>query len=361
MLTNDISIQNKKKFLINAAFFSLLALFLYVGFRLLPYGFPFILGFAAARAVIPASKLVSKRLNLPEKISRIICLTLFLTVILLTVAFISAFLAQGLGGLIKALPELLSSLPNAIVSFYEKMMSIAEGISPELALSLADTAATLTDAAGKLPEGLLLDGLKYLYGIVTGVPAALIFIGVSIVSSYLFVTDMPKISFFAKKFLPSFFTGRGGDALSETGKSVSRILIAYLKLMLLTFVELMIGFFILKIPYPFTLALLISFVDILPVLGVGTILVPWGIILLLLNKPASALGIFILYAIITTVRYIAEPKIVSDHIKLHPIITLFAVFLGLQLGGILGMFTLPIISVGIARYIYAGKNITAED
>lgn len=353
--------QNKKNFLINAAFYSLLVLFFYIGFRLLPYGFPFILGFSAAKAVIPAAELISRRLKIPEKLSRVICLTLFLTVILLFAAFISAFLAQGLGGLIKALPELLSSLPNAIIRLYEKMMSIAEGISPELALSLADTAASLTDAAGKLPEGLLLDGLKYIYGIVTGVPTVLIFVGVGIISSYLFVTDMPRISFYAKRFFPSFFTGRGGEALSETGKSVYRMLIAYLKLMLLTLLELMIGFLILKIPYPFTLALLISFVDILPVLGVGTVLVPWGIVLLLLNKPSLALGIFVLYAIITVVRYVAEPKIVSDHIKLHPIITLFAVFLGLQLGGILGMFTLPVIAVGIAKYINTGKKKTTED
>lgn len=352
--------ERKKDFLINAAFFSLIALFFYIGFRFLPYVLPFIAGFAAARAVIPASNVVSRRTKIPEKLSRVICLTLFLIVILLIAAFISVFLADGLAGLIKSLPELLSALPDAIMKLYERLMSFAEGISPELALSLADTAATLTEGAASLPEGLIIDALKYLYSIVTGVPTLLISVGVGIVSAYLFVTDMPKISAFAKEFFPSLFTGRGGEALSETGKSICRLLIAYIKLMLLTMAELMIGFLILRIPYPFTLALLISFVDILPVLGVGTVLVPWGIILLLLGSPASALGLFILYAVITVVRYIAEPKIVSDHIDLHPIITLVCIFLGLKLGGILGMFALPVAAIAVARYLYGAKKKTTE-
>ncbi len=344
------SLKSKKLFLLNAAYIAVLCGVVYIVFRLLPYIMPFAIGFAAARAVIPAANAVSRRTRIPAKLACILCMTMFLVVILLLATFVLILLADGLSELIKELPDVLSGLPDIIMSLYEKLMKFAEGISPELAIRIADTAASLTENAAEIPQQFILDILKYIYAVLTGVPSVMISVGACIVSAYLFVTDMPSITGILRRLFPALFTERNAAAIRDTGRSVCRMLVAYLKLMLLTAVELLIGLWILKVPFPFTLAIIISIIDILPVLGVGTVLIPWGLICILAGDPGRGFGLLILYLIITVIRSAAEPKVVGSHIQLHPMITLLCVFLGLRLGGILGMFCLPIAAIAAARY-----------
>ena len=106
--------------------------------------------------------------------------------------------------------------------------------------------------------------------------------------------------------------------------------------------ELFVGLLLLRVPYAFLLALLIAVVDILPVLGTGTIVIPWGIITLILGNFPLGIGLLILYAIITVVRQSLEPRVVGHQIGLHPLITLISMFVGVSLFGFLGLFGLPI-------------------
>ena len=114
---------------------------------------------------------------------------------------------------------------------------------------------------------------------------------------------------------------------------------------LLTFCELLVGFLVLKIDYAFVLALVIAFVDFLPVLGTGAILLPWGIILILMNNISMGVGILTLFAVTTVVRQIAEPKIVGDSLGVHPLVTLAAIYLGYRVLGIWGMILAPLVAL----------------
>ena len=113
-------------------------------------------------------------------------------------------------------------------------------------------------------------------------------------------------------------------------------------LFLITFVELFVGFLILQVDYAFVLAILIAFVDFLPVLGTGAILAPWGIIALLTKNYFLGIGIIVLFVVMTVIRQIIEPKIVGKSLGVHPILTLIAIYLGYKLFGIVGMIFLPI-------------------
>jgi len=55
-----------------------------------------------------------------------------------------------------------------------------------------------------------------------------------------------------------------------------------------------------------------------------------------------AIGLFIIYILITIVRQVLEPKVVGNQIGLYPLITLMCMFIGAQLFGILGLFGFPI-------------------
>lgn len=103
------------------------------------------------------------------------------------------------------------------------------------------------------------------------------------------------------------------------------------------FVELLIGFLLLRIPNALLLAALIAIVDILPVLGTGTVLIPWGVFALVIGSYGMGAGILALYLIITIIRNTIESKLVGKQMELHPMVTFAAMLLGLKWMGFLGM------------------------
>ena len=113
--------------------------------------------------------------------------------------------------------------------------------------------------------------------------------------------------------------------------------------MVITFAILSLGLGIMGIDSFIFVAAIIAVVDLLPVLGTGTVLIPWAIIEMVVNQRILlAVGIILLYIVITITRNFLEPKIVGEQMGLHPLITLISLFCGLRLFGIIGMFGLPI-------------------
>ena len=112
--------------------------------------------------------------------------------------------------------------------------------------------------------------------------------------------------------------------------------------MLLTFTELSILFAIFGIENPVPKAALIAVMDILPILGTGTVMIPWSVISFALGNTVMGIKTIVIYAIVTVIRNYLEPKIVGTQLGLHPIITLAAMFIGLRLFGFLAMFGLPV-------------------
>ena len=187
-------------------------------------------------------------------------------------------------------------------------------------------------------------------------PKALLFAAVVIIATYYFAIDRVKIncfflSLFPKKLRPMLKATR--DSLAET---VGRFLRAYGLLFLITFFELLLAFIIMGIEYSFVLALLIALVDVLPVLGTGTVLIPWGIIALASGNIGTGIGIFIAYAIITVVRQILEPTIVGKFIGLSPLAALASMYVGLKLMGIVGLFVFPLGAILLKRILEARKE-----
>lgn len=126
---------------------------------------------------------------------------------------------------------------------------------------------------------------------------------------------------------------------------------AYALIMLVTFTEVFIGLSIFKMlglfqsNYIALIAVVTSIVDIIPVLGTGTIVLPWAAYSLIIGDYGMAIALLILYAAVTVIRQIVEPKLVAGQLGLPPFVTLIAMYLGLKIFGVLGVFALPIIII----------------
>ena len=172
-----------------------------------------------------------------------------------------------------------------------------------------------------------------------------LFIGfvIWIAASIFLSIDYDKVTGFLLRQIPDCHQPLVAATRSLCHNTVFKMTKAYGLLMLLTFGELSAGLLILRVPYAIPLAALIAVVDILPVLGTGTVLIPWALICLIRGDMALFGGLTVLYIIITVVRNILEPRMVSHQIGLSPLVTLFFMFLGLKAtGGLLGMLLFPI-------------------
>ena len=107
--------------------------------------------------------------------------------------------------------------------------------------------------------------------------------------------------------------------------------------------------------YALLLGLLIAIIDILPVLGTGTVLIPWGIAELLFENTALGIGLLVLYAVITVIRNFAEPKIVGRQMGINPLFTLLSMFIGIKLLGFAGVIIFPTALIVTVKY-YGGDN-----
>ncbi|MBE6683064.1 MAG: sporulation integral membrane protein YtvI [Ruminococcaceae bacterium] len=187
-------------------------------------------------------------------------------------------------------------------------------------------------------------------------PNALLCVAVVIIATYYFAIDRVKIncfflSLFPKSVRPTLKQFR--DILAET---VGKYLRAYGVLFFITFGELLLAFVIMGVEYSFVFALVISLVDILPVLGTGTVLIPWGIISITAGNYGIGIGLLVTYAVITVVRQVIEPKIVGKFIGLSPLASLAAMYIGLKLMGIFGLFAFPLGAIAIKRVVELKKE-----
>ena len=134
---------------------------------------------------------------------------------------------------------------------------------------------------------------------------------------------------------------------------------AYFLIMVLTFCEMLLGLSILGVDYAFIMAIVISVIDILPILGSGTVLIPWAIFAFLTSNTPLGVGLLILYAATLVVRQFAEPKIVGGAIGIHPLATLASVYIGLKFLGFLGIFIGPMTALLLREMFF--KDAEDED
>ena len=172
-------------------------------------------------------------------------------------------------------------------------------------------------------------------------PGALLFLIVTVMGTFYLSADYGLLCEGFSNLLSPASKARFEQLRCGAGRAARRYLRAYLLLFALTFCELAIGLWILKQRYVLLLALGIAAVDLLPVFGSGTVLIPWALIALLLGNHSLGLGLLILYGVITIVRQLAEPHLVGTSLGLHPFVTLGFMFVGWELFGVFGMLIAP--------------------
>lgn len=201
----------------------------------------------------------------------------------------------------------------------------------------------LTEAVGALSAA-----LPSLAGRLLGaVPSAALFVLVTVIAGFYFCLEPGLVGRLLAACLPSKLAARLPSWRARVRAVSFRYLRAYLLLLCMTFSALLVGFLVLRVRYALLLSLAVAVVDLLPVLGVGTVLIPWAIVLLLRRQFYQGFGLLILYVAVIVLRQIMEPRLIGKSLGLHPLAALVAGYAGWRWFGVLGMALGPIAATAV--------------
>ena len=304
---------------------------------------PFIIAFLISWALQRPIRFLSEKLRVHKKILAIFLVLLFYCTIGLLIALLIIKSFSAVGELIASLPALYEAHINPLIGkIYDSLESSFIRLDPELMNALDTLIQDSAASIGEIISGLSMTVAGAVSGAASSLPGFLIRLLLMVISTFFISMDYDRLM----GFILRQFNDRTQELFFQIKKYIIGTLFvcirSYALIMSITFVELSIGLHILRVENAFLIALLIAVFDILPVLGTGGIMIPWAIITFLLGNYSLAIGLAVLYVVITIIRNILEPKIVGGNIGLHPVVTLISLFVGAQLFGVVGLFGFPI-------------------
>ena len=341
----------RKNFVINTAFYGIIAALIVAAWKyLLPAMTPFIIGFFIASVVqFPLNRMGIEKPRHRKFAVVILCLIFYALLVFLMV-FFSVKVFSEIGNFAATVPDLVyDNLYPFIYAVGDEIQALLEPIDMNLAQIVNEVGKSLASTLAQYATELSGWAVRTIASGAISIPGLLIQIIITVVSSFYIALDYPGVIRFLKRLIPVGQRDFVVQAVSYARTAVLAYIKSYSIMFCLTFVEFWIGLLILKVPYTLGLSFGIAVFDLMPILGVGGILLPWGFIALVMGNLKIGIGVIVLYLIIAAVRNAVEPRIVGKHIGLHPLATLVAMVVGLKLAGLVGMMLLPISLVAIVR------------
>ncbi len=184
-------------------------------------------------------------------------------------------------------------------------------------------------------------------GMVTGIPSAVLFLTILFLSCFYFSADNGRIGralgWVARRVCPSMGKGQLPLLRAQGQRIIGQCLRAYLILAAITFVEAFIGLSLIRMPYAFLMAWVVALVDILPLFGAGAVILPWAVVQFLTGATGQGIGLLVLWGIMSVIRQVIEPRLVSAGLGIHPLLSLLAMYGGWRLFGLTGMLLVPVL------------------
>lgn len=312
---------------------------------LLPLLSPFAVGLALALAAEPMVSFLHKRLHVPRTISAGLGVSMAFFLLAMVLLMLLAFLAKELRSLSGMLPRLEETAGSGISILQTWLTGLTFRAPRSIRPVLQETVTSLFSNSTALLDQGVRSALGFAGNVLSHVPDSALSLGTAIISGYMISAKLPRIRRWIRRKVPRERIQPFLATFRRVRTALCGWLKAQAKLMGVTCILLFLGLVLLRIPYALVWALGISLVDTFPVLGTGTVLLPWSLLSLLQGDTARAIGLAGIYVTISLIRSVLEPRFLGRHLGLDPLITLMAIYAGYKLWGIGGMLLAPLLAV----------------
>lgn len=358
-------IEKRRSFIINTVFVVIIVGLFYLAIKYaLGIVWPFVVAFFLAMLLQRPVNFLSTKTPLKRGISSVIMVLFVLVIVGSILGLIIGRIVIELKGffdylLIKMedapafvdqiqawLSDTFSFLPK---SLHESIMTATENFLNRLMGIEAKASADAIQAENSgIDFSLLSSPLGAVWGTAKQIPMIAVGVLVCVVSCCFMTTDYRTL----RDMILSQLSQKRQSAVIRTKQvtfsTLGKMGKAYSIILFVTFMEMLLGLSFLKLihvynsGYIFAIAFITAIVDIIPVLGTGTILIPWALWSLFTGDVGLGIGLLVVYAIISVIRQVIEPKLVASQLGLPPFVTIMAMYIGSQLFGFIGLFLLPI-------------------
>ncbi len=299
---------------------------------------PFLIAFILSTVMEPVIRFAGKRLHIGRKAAVPLVLLLMLAIPGYLSAMIISRLLYEVKGLVRILPTVLSGLYTQLRNLIDSVSGLQDW-PQELTGSLESLFTSLSSTISRLADMLF----KGAYATAVSLPEVLIFILITIISTFFIASDRDFLTGLLHKQLPDRWIIKIRSVKNDMFSALFGYLKAAMILMAVTFFELFIGLSMIHVGYALLLAVVIAVIDALPIVGTGSILIPWSLFSYLSGNYRLGTSILILYIVTIIVRQMMEPKILSRQIGVHPLLALASMYIGLRLAGFAGFVLGPMV------------------
>ncbi len=332
--------NDKKKWIINVVYIFLLLFVFIIFFKFtLLYLVPFIVGYILAFLVQKPAMFLERKF----KIKKQICATVLSAFSYFFIAIILSLLiwCVVINGdkIIDYVTKFSDSCENFLIITNRYLINLSSRLGGGFQTAFE---RAVDEYINNITTKIIAIVSNYITGLVKNLPTIFLTAIITIVSSCYFARDFDKFTNFIKGVISEKIYKNFLLIKNIFTNSVIKLLIGYAKIMLITFFELLIGFSILGVNHFIIFAFMVSIIDLLPIVGTGTVLLPWAMISFVQNNYKLGFGITLIYVIVCIIRNFVEPKIIGDEIGINPLFTLIAMFLGFKILGFFGVIIFPV-------------------
>ena len=330
--------------------FIILLLIVFLVPKLLVFFAPFVAGWIIALIASPLVRFFEEKVKIKRKAGSAFVIVAVIALVILILYLVGAKLTDEIMGLIGALPDIWDSAENDFADIGQNLSVIYNRFPADVQQSIMDVINQIGSYVGDL-----------LGKIAKQVPSILIGLIMALLSSYFFVAERDQLATWFRNHTPAEVLSWYYMLKRGLVKAVGGYLKAQLKIEVWMYLLLVIGFAILQVDYALLIALGIAFLDFLPFFGTGTVMVPWAIIKILSSDYKMAIGLLIIWGIGQLARQLIQPKIVGDSVGMPPLPTLFLLYIGYKLGGVVGMIVaVPIGLIALTMYQEGALQTTKD-
>jgi len=302
---------------------------------------PFIVAIITAIVLDKLVEYIVKKTKISRKlVGSILVFVIYVLAILIVYILVSKLLKEAIS-IAAELPLTFDFLQEKYELIYKKYISAINNIPHSIGEKIYEIGLDLFSNTSIYISKIFNGAFNFILFI----PNIFVYVVITFLATLFLVTDRRKLSRYIHDIFPKRFMRKISNIFNGIITSLSKFLKAQFVMICITFGELLIAFFILKQEYPFTLALSISIIDALPIVGVGGVLIPWGIYESITGNMYLAIGLLITYVVIVIARQIIEPRIVSNNLGVHPFLTLISMYIAFKIFGIVGLIIGPIVMV----------------
>ncbi|RJX37860.1 sporulation integral membrane protein YtvI [Paenibacillus pinisoli] len=319
----------------------LIAVGLLLIYLMFTVGAPFLLALVVAIFLEPLNGFFMKRLKVNRLVAAIISSTLFTVILIGLIVLLGIKIIAELIAFLEKVPHYFENASEYVDQLLVDARGLYQNLPPDAVATLENYLMKLTDTitsmVGKLSSTVV--------AFASTLPGMFIFFIVFLVAVYMFSFSLNTMKATVLSFFDESSRSQVDQVLNNLKKSIFGFLRSQIILSGLTYIISLAGLLILDVKYPMAIALLIIVVDILPILGTGSVLVPWASYLLLTGDLYTGIGLIVLFLFITVFRRIIEPKILGDSVGIGALSALISLYVGFKLVGVIGVFIGPLVVI----------------